>query len=194
MNRFELLYEPMIRRLKQELPDNLFYHGVHHTLDVIEASERLGRSENVADNELVLLRTAALYHDSGFLMGEQNHEEKGCEFARKELPGAGFSEEEISMVCGMIMATRYPQHPKSHLEQILCDADLDYLGRPDFFEIGATLYKELIATGRLSSEREWNRLQVNFLNSHRYFTATAVSSRDPLKKENLTKVKNLLVA
>ena len=98
------------------------------------------------------------------------------------------------MVCGMIMATRYPQHPKSHLEQILCDADLDYLGRPDFFEIGATLYKELIATGRLSSEREWNRLQVNFLNSHRYFTATAVSSRDPLKKENLTKVKNLLVA
>lgn len=192
MNRFEQLYEPMIQKLRQELPETLFYHGVHHTLDVIAAAERIGREEKVTANELVLLKTAALYHDSGFLYGEHNHEAKGCELAEKELPAVSFSAGEISTICGMIMATRYPQHPKTRLEQILCDADLDYLGRPDFFEIGSTLYKELMATGRISTEREWNRLQVNFLNSHRYFTATSVTSRDALKKEHLATVKKLL--
>lgn len=192
MKRFDILYEPMICKLKEELSDKLFYHGVHHTLDVIKAAERIGLEENVDANELVLLKTAALYHDSGFLYGEHNHEVKGCELAQKDLPTAGFSQEEISTICGMIMATRYPQHPKTPLEQILCDADLDYLGRPDFFEIGSTLYKELMATGRISTEREWNRLQVNFLNSHRYFTATSVASRDALKKEHLAAVKKLL--
>jgi uncharacterized protein len=119
---------------------------------------------------------------------------KGSELAKKELPAAGFSGDEISIICGMIMATRYPQQPKNKLEQILCDADLDYLGRDDFFEIGTTLYKELMATGRIKTEREWNRLQVNFLNSHKYFTKTSVEKRDQLKNEHLLQVKKLLLA
>jgi hypothetical protein len=194
MKRFLLLYEPMIRRLKNELPENLFYHGVHHTVDVVNAAEQIGISEGVSSEELALLKTAALYHDSGFLFGEENHEAAGCELAQKELPTAGFSADEIAVICGMIMATRYPQHPKNKLEQILCDADLDYLGRTDFFEIGTTLYKELMATGRIKTEREWNRLQVNFLNSHKYFTNTSVTTRDQLKNEHLMQVKKLLLA
>ena len=194
MNRFLLLYEPMIRRLKNELPENLFYHGVHHTIDVVNAAEQIGNSERVSAEELVMLKTAALYHDSGFIFGEENHEAAGSELAKKELPAAGFSSEEITIICGMIMATRYPQQPKNKLEQILCDADLDYLGRDDFFEIGTTLYKELMATGRIKTEREWNRLQVNFLNSHKYFTKTSVEKRDQLKNEHLLQVKKLLLA
>ena len=32
-------------------------------------------------------------------------------------------------------ATKIPQTPLTKLEEIICDADLDYLGREDFFEI-----------------------------------------------------------
>jgi signal transduction histidine kinase/DNA-binding NarL/FixJ family response regulator len=188
----ERLREDVLAKLKQGLPSHLYYHGLHHTLDVLEAVERIGRSEEVTDDELQLLKAGALYHDIGFLYDAYNHEIVGGELAVKELPGYGFSAQEIEIIRKMILSTRYPQHPSTKLEQILCDADLDYLGRDDFFTIGSTLFRELIETGRINSEKEWNRLQVNFLSGHRYFTKTARSTREAKKEEHLARVKEVL--
>ncbi|MFM2136369.1 MAG: hypothetical protein RL021_1769 [Bacteroidota bacterium] len=182
----------ILSRLEKGLPEHLYYHGKHHTLDVLEAVERIGQSEGIDENGIQLLKAGALYHDIGFITDPHDHENTGAALAVKELPGYGFSEEEADTVGRMIMATRYPQHPLSHLEEILCDADLDYLGRDDFFRIGATLYRELIETGRIQSEKEWNRLQVSFIGSHRYFTKTARSTREEKKEQHLAKVKELL--
>lgn len=191
MNRFHTIKEPTLERLRNHLPKSLYYHGVHHTSDVIQSALRLAEAEGATETEKEWLAVAALYHDIGFLVHSDNHEHIGADMARKELPEAGFTPEEIERIASMILATRYPQQPNNTLEQILCDADLDYLGRSDFYSIGATLYRELLETGRISTENEWNRLQVSFLNSHHYFTRTALETREPLKQQHLAHVRTL---
>jgi uncharacterized protein len=94
----------------------------------------------------------------------------------------------------MVMATRVPQQPHNTLSRILCDADLDYLGRPDFFRIGSTLFTELKHYGVISTEREWNQLQVHFLQNHEYFTARNKRLREPQKQVHLARVLELLQA
>lgn len=89
----------------------------------------------------------------------------------------------------MIAATEIPQSPKNHLEEIICDADLDYLGRDDFFIIGDRLYAELMTLGIVKNETEWNKLQVKFMESHHYYTTTAQKLRAKKKEKNLQLVK-----
>ncbi|HVT85051.1 MAG TPA: hypothetical protein VHD35_07595, partial [Chitinophagaceae bacterium] len=137
-------------------------------------------------------KTAALYHDSGFLHAYSGHEEAGCEIVKKELPAYGINGKQLDAICGMIMATKIPQSPKNKLEEIICDADLDYLGRPDFFKIANSLFKEMMHRGLVNNEREWNRIQVNFLKNHHYFTPTNKQSREQQKLEHLAMIEGML--
>ncbi|MDX2246272.1 MAG: HD domain-containing protein [Bacteroidia bacterium] len=182
----------ILLKLKDELPDSLTYHGIHHTLDVVDAAVEIADEEGVGGEELILLKTAALYHDSGFTRSYQGHEEVGCAIAREFLPRFGYSEEQITMVCGMILATRIPQSPKNLLEKILCDADLYYLGRNDFYPVGHTLFQEFLDRGVVSNEQDWNRLQIKFLESHHYFTDTAIRRRNSKKQQHLREVRALV--
>jgi uncharacterized protein len=179
----------ILEKLERELSQKLAYHGVHHTLDVLAVVEELCETEARSAHETQLVKTAALYHDAGFLSVTIGHESVGCEIVRQMLPTFDYNAEEISQICGMIMATKIPQSPRTPLEEILCDADLDYLGRTDFYHIGATLFRELQAHDVLHDEREWNRLQVSFLENHTFFTATNQARRTPRKMQHLTELK-----
>jgi predicted metal-dependent HD superfamily phosphohydrolase len=183
----------IVDELRRGLSPTLYYHGLHHTLDVTQVAMELATAENVADpEELALLRTAALYHDAGFLYTYQGHEARGSELARATLPGFGYSPGQIAQICAMIMATKYPQEPASHLAQILCDADLDYLGRPDFEPISTSLFHELTARHLIADEHAWFRLQASFLTHHRYWTATTVARRAVPKQAQLDHILALL--
>lgn len=179
-------------RLKEELAEHLFYHSHGHTIDVIDASARIGAAEGITENEQKLLSVAAAYHDCGFLTTYAGHEEAGCRIARETLPDFGFGDSAIETICDMIMATQVPQKPQSLLAEILCDADLDYLGRDDFFSIGEQLFKEWMVVGIVMDERTWNRIQVKFLNSHQYHTAFAKKVRTPVKLAHLAEVEKLV--
>lgn len=192
MNRYEQTKQFILGKLSTGLPDNLTYHGYHHVLDVLSAAEMLCEKEKIPAEDVELVKVAALMHDSGFMLNAVNHEQIGSDMARKLLPEFGYSKPEIETICGMILATKFPQQPKNHLEEILCDADLDYLGRPDFFSIGNTLFEELKTSGNISTLREWNQLQVTFLLTHKYFTRSAKELRDFQKEVHLQQVKNLL--
>ena len=182
----------IINKIKTELPDNLYYHGLHHTLDVYEVVQQLAEMENINEEDMLLLKTAALYHDSGFTLQYKDHEEAGCTIARSALPDFGYDHEQIKSICALIMATRVPQYPQNHLEQILCDADLDYLGRDDFYPISHSLYMELKARDIIGSEEAWNRIQVKFFESHNYFTATSNRLRAASKMERLNEIKAIV--
>ena len=184
--------EVILSELQNKLPKHLSYHSVSHIEDVIQASREIGKAEGLSEEDLVLLETAALFHDTGFLYGSKDHEEKSCEIAQKHLPNHGYSQEKIDLIKGMIMATKIPQSPKNHFEEILADADLDYLGRDDFFTIGDKLYEELAMFGIISNERDWNQLQERFLENHHYFTKTAIENRAVKKAENLAIIKSKL--
>ncbi|RME99773.1 MAG: HD domain-containing protein [Bacteroidetes bacterium] len=184
----------ILRKLKHELSDKLYYHGVHHTLDVLAVAEDLCRAQKRSAHETQLVKTAALYHDAGFLFVTQGHEAVGCEMAREILPRFDYKPDDVEQICGMIMATKIPQSPQNELEEILCDADLDYLGRSDFYHIGATLFAELRAYGVLQHEEEWNRIQVAFLENHTFFTDFNRVHRTPLKLQHLAELKAVVAS
>ena len=185
---FESVKRLVCERLKELSPD-LTYHNLDHTLDVTCQSERIAREEGVTDEKLLhLLKVAALYHDTGFLRTYANHEIVSCAIFLEDADRFGFSEEDRELIKGLIMATRLPQMPATHLQKVICDADLDYLGRADFLKIGSALRDEFLTHGVIKSEEEWNALQLRFLTHHQYHTVTSRESREALKKENIARL------
>ena len=77
---------------------------------------------------------------------------------------------------------------------IICDADLDYLGRDDFDTISNALKNEFLAYGVIKNEQEWDRLQVSFFDSHKFFTVSSVRDRCPVKMRHLELLKRKLIA
>jgi len=186
---FEKVKKFILKKLKNELPKNLTYHSAEHIKDVYSSAETIARLEKVEGEDLTLLLTAVLFHDAGFLRQQKDHERVSCEIAAETLPQYDYTPEQIERICGMIQATKIPQTPHNRLEEIICDADLDYLGRDDFFKIGNGLYEELCMYGIIDSEHDWNKLQVRFLEKHKYFTKSAKKLRKPKKDEYLAMVR-----
>jgi uncharacterized protein len=183
----------ILAKLRTELAGTLHYHGLHHTRDVLKMAVEIATSEGIRGRELKLVKTAALFHDAGFVKNKHaGHEHEGCLMARAVLPGFGYTTSDIEIICGMIMATKIPQSPQNLLEQIICDADLDYLGREDFYSVGNSLFDELKIYHLIGDERAWNRLQVSFLSAHRFHTRTNKTLRDPVKQRYLDKLRALV--
>jgi uncharacterized protein len=180
--------EFILDKLNRELPSCFHYHNATHAVDVYTAAKLIAGSEGVGERETQLLLTAALFHDSGFLLGQKDHEIRSCENARLYLPDFDYSPADIEQICDIIMATRMPQNPHNHLGQIICDADLDYLGRNDFFVLSKKLFSELVITDGLKTELEWDKRQIIFFENHHYFTKTAIKLREPVKQEHLKEI------
>ena len=177
----------VLMRLKAELPIYLSYHNLFHTQDdILPALERLVKLNSITDNEaLMLLRTAALYHDIGFVIQARDHEELGVQIAQTSLPDFGYSRGQIEAISGMIRATKLPQTPHNLLEEIVADADLDVLGRADFFTRNQALRAEMAALGTPTTLQKWCKGQLKFLKSHRYFTPAAQSLRQAQKERHM---------
>lgn len=168
--------------LEKELSKSLTYHDINHTLDVEKQIMSIAASEGITDIEVLEnLQIAALYHDSGFIEKHTFHELVSCELARKYLPEFGLTIDRINNICNIIMATKFPHHPQNLMEMIMCDADLDYLGREGFAETSEKLRKELIAFNIITSETDWNQFQINFFNKHKFFTKTSIEKRETEK-------------
>lgn len=176
-------------KYKKEQPKEISYHGFHHVLAVLKScNEHIDRLK-INEKDAHLLRIAALLHDVGILSSYENHETQGIKFVTKELPKWGYGSKDIDKITEMIKSTKLPQEPKNLLEQILCDADLDYLGKNKFYEIGATLYKEFMAYNVVKNEEEWDRLQIKFLERHTYHTDFARRYRQPEKQKRIYEIK-----
>jgi uncharacterized protein len=175
--------------LQSALPGSLFYHNYDHTIEVLNAVIEIAYDEQVSGEDLLLLKTAALFHDSGFVHVYHGHEEEGCRIAREQLPAFEYNRVQIEKICALIMATKTPQNPQTHLEKILCDADLYYLGTDSFKERGQKLFKEWMERGKILSEKEWHQEQIKFLESHHYLTKSAIANREKKKAEHLQKLR-----
>jgi len=185
MQRYSRLKEVVLKKLQDELSSSFYYHSYHHTVDMHESAERIADYEKIDASEKELLLVAALFHDAGFIIDQENHEQRSCKIAREMLPDFDYDLNEIDQICDLIMATCMPVNPQNHLQEIICDADLDYLGRSDFKEIGDLLYKELFESGAVNGFDEWNHMQIRFLTNHRYFTSYGQTNREEKKQENL---------
>ena len=186
--RFEEIKKQQLAALQKDLPATLTYHNVFHTMDVLKQAEQIAYREGIAKHDdLLVLKTAALFHDTGFLYTYTGHEMKSCEIVRSTLHEL-CSRDDLDTVCSLIMATKIPQTPLSHLAQILCDADLDYLGRDDFWAISNTLRLEFLHYSIVQNNMEWEEKQLSFLLHHKYFTVTSRQLREGKKKLHIEKL------
>ncbi|MCT4622323.1 MAG: HD domain-containing protein [Schleiferiaceae bacterium] len=189
MADYDKAVQYILDKLENSLDPYLYYHGLHHTKDVLSSVEHIALSEGVTEHELNLLKVAAAYHDCGFLVMYKNHEEVSCGIAFEALPRFGFTPDEMETVFGMIKATKVPQSPKNKLEKIICDADLDYLGRDDFEHISDSLYQEFKHWNIVSDFKTWMTIQVNFLENHVYWTDFSKKYRREGKLKKLAELK-----
>ncbi len=191
--KFAEVRDFVLKKLKKELKPSLYYHNYQHTIDVCESVDRLAELEGIEGKELVLLQTAALFHDTGFLWRYENNEELACEFAQNKLGEYDYSKQDKDHICRMIMATEIPQKPDDIMAMILCDADLDYIGRGDFFITALRLHREWSEnSNRRITFKDWYLKQQSFIKQHEFFTKAAKKLRNKTKAHNLTQVKELL--
>ncbi len=183
----------IMKILKEKLPNNLYYHGIHHTYDVVEAVERIALLEGITGEEMFVLKSAATYHDAGFVEQYAKNEPIGIRMSREILPLYGYTPEQVTDVEKLIYATIIPHNPQSHLQEIICDADLDYLGRDDFHQIADTLRLELHEREIVGDKRAWDEMQIKFLTMHKYFTKSAIKLRQVKKDKHIEEIKQRLL-
>jgi len=191
--QFTDLQEHILDKLEKDLPHSLYYHNIKHTVDVVTQVELIGLGEGVTDEEMLMLKTAALFHDAGHTISYDNHEYFGCLVAREMLSEFGYTSSQIDMICDLIMSTKLPPKPANKLERIMCDADLDYLGRSDMIPVSNLLFLELKERLKIRSLKDWNNMQVQFITGHQYFTETARNLREVNKQLQIERIRNLIV-
>lgn len=177
--------------LSTTLDPSLSYHNLEHTLDVESVCKKIGKAEKINDNEMFVLQSAALLHDVGYTISYSNNEEHSIIIANKLLKNLCYSSIEIDKIRQLISVTRIPQRPTSLLEKIICDADLDYLGRNDYEQKAKLLFNELNTYLRISKE-EWILKQIEFLKMHIFFTPFSKRNRMSIKMNNYLNLLNQL--
>jgi predicted metal-dependent HD superfamily phosphohydrolase len=178
----------VLKLLSENLPENLCFHDVDHTLYVLEKVIEIGQNENCTEHEIELLSVAALWHDTGYTITYAGHEQEGCILARRYLPEYGYDLASIDIICNLIMATKIPQSPQNKLEEIIADADLEYLGTDSAASKAHQLFLELQTLNPELTESGWNKMQINFIKQHRYFSNYCNANNEKIKQNYLNQL------
>lgn len=183
----------IINRMKALLPEGVLYHDISHTLNVEKAAIRFAKLEGIDDESILLLQTAVLYHDTGFILQYHDNELFGIKLAQNNLPKYGYSEEQIELIANIIASTSTKTSPKTILEKIMNDADHDYLGRADYYNVVNKLRREMENFGESMSDKAWIDFQLHYLEEvHLFFTETAKNIRLQGKKARIAELKEQL--
>ncbi len=182
----------LVTKISYRLTPKLPYHNFEHELDVYADVGVLALLEGFSNKERHLLKTAGLVHDALFEPGYPYNEERTASFVKKTLPnlpyGLDYSPEDTKTVARVVLATKPPTNPKNKLEQALCDADVANLGKPEFYEKSNKLREEL----SVKDDEKWYQMQLDFLNSHKYYTKSARKLWNPGKREHIRELEKKL--
>ncbi|MCH8033076.1 MAG: HD domain-containing protein [Bacteroidetes bacterium] len=173
-------------------PENV-YHNLSHTTEVVSAVKEIAAAEGVGDDDLEILLIAAWFHDSGYVKTCKGHEEVSVEYVREFLQSIKYPEDKIKEIESLISTTKMPQSPKSHLEEILCDADLHHIGMKGFEEKGDLLRLEYEKRCKeVCTDQEWLEISLEFINQHHFFTSYAKEKFGIQKNINFIKIEKQL--
>lgn len=190
---------PIVTRILEimtrDLPENLHYHAVSHTQDVMSETIRFAVHDGVDARKVELLGIAAAYHDAGYMERYPNNEVIGAAMAADAMREAGgYSESEIEEVGKMILSTKLEPGPDgpvrichTPLAAYLMDADWGAFGREDFFEKCQQLAEE---TGADPVKFQYETLSL--VSNQRWLTPAARKLRDVKKQLNLAELRRRL--
>jgi len=172
------------RLFSEKISEDITYHTIDHTEYVVHCAELIGKKSGFTQDELNQVKLCAWFHDVGFVIDPENHEEEGAIIAAEFLKSKGFADEIIAMVKKCLLATRIPQQPHNNYAQVLCDADLMHLAEEDYFERIDSLRKEWQnLTGKKISKRKFHKISVKFFQKHEYHTEYAKKELQPKKEK-----------
>jgi predicted metal-dependent HD superfamily phosphohydrolase len=197
----EMEYKPHTPRLKvvdqyirdlfrDELPDGIKYHDANHTLHpyrgVVAVANNIATAEKISEHDRELLITAAYFHDTGYIREYDQNEPIAARMAGRILRLIGYLPEEIDEIQKMILSTDLRRSPNTLTEKILCDADLDHLGRDDFFKLDQKLREGRSARGLdVSDDTSWYKNTFKLLKSFKYHTESQRNFREMGKQKNI---------
>jgi predicted metal-dependent HD superfamily phosphohydrolase len=187
-----------IRELfRDELPNGIKYHDADHTLHptkgVVAIANDIAIAENISENDRELLITAAYFHDTGYIREYDRNEPIAARMAGRILKLIGYKPNEIEKIQNMILSTDLAVEPKTHLEKILCDADLDHLGRPDFLEFDSKLREGRRNRGvDVSDDEKWYNGTLNLIINHKFYTESQRKLREEQRQKNIQTLINKL--
>ena len=200
----KLKYKPHTPRLKivdqyirelfrDELPDGIKYHNADHTLHpttgVVAAANRIALSENISEHDRELLIVAAYFHDTGYIREYEKNEPIAARMAGRILKLIGYTPKEVKKIQKMILSTDLEREPKTLVEKILCDADLDHFGREDFFKMDGKLREGRRVKGiDVSDEAKWYKSTLEIVTKHRYYTESQKKLRGKGKQKNIERL------
>lgn len=157
--------------LRGRLAPWVAYHDVRHTEETVEACAEIAAASGLDAGQTEIVLVAAWFHDTGYIETVEGHEARSAAVAEKFLRGHGYPPDKTRLVVGCIMATMMPQRPKNLLERVICDADMVYIGRPEFFEKNELLKDEVERREGIAIEPgPWLRRSLEFLEGQGYHT------------------------
>ncbi|PTQ93557.1 putative metal-dependent HD superfamily phosphohydrolase [Mucilaginibacter yixingensis] len=171
--------------------DNLIYHNLNHTNDVVDHAVQIANHYQLNDREFFIVIAAAWFHDLGYMTDVKEHETHGANIAEEFLKTHEANAEDIDDVKKCIMATQMPQKPTGLLEEIICDADVYHLGTDDFEKKDKQLRKEVnLLYGLDLSKQEWHKKTIEFLEMHHFHTEYCRLKLTAGKEKNIQMVKD----
>ena len=196
-SRLKIVDEYIRALFRDELPDGIKYHDADHTLHptrgVVAVANRIGLSENISEHDRELLLAAAYFHDTGYIREYDKNEPIAARMAGRILKLIGYRPDEIEKIQKMILSTDLARQPKTLTEKILCDADLDHLGREDFFILDGKLREGRSARGLdVSDDVKWYTGTLKIIKNHKYYTESQINLRENKKQKNIKKLLNKL--
>jgi len=189
----DIVSQFVINFIQNNLPKWAVYHTLDHTIETVETSVEIGLYYKLSKEQMEILSIAGWFHDTGYIYGPQNHEEKSVEIATNFLNQNDYPTESLSKVINCIMATKITSSPENLLEFIIRDADLVSLGRSDYFKTNNLLKQEFEMRDHTTiKEIDWLIRSEKFLSSHSYFTNYAKLNFYPQLQLNLEKIQKRL--
>ena len=104
-NVVKLASEFVTKLLNENLSSEYKYHNPVHAREVFAAVTELGKNSNLSDEELEIIQLAAWFHDTGFVKGYLNHENKSIEILKEYLINIGYPESKIDRISDIIKIT-----------------------------------------------------------------------------------------
>ena len=179
--------------LANKLSPGYCYHNLQHTENIINAINEIAEGMRLSDQDRLILLVAGWFHDVGYVYTIEDHEQVGARMAERFLKDNKVDAEDISKVKSCILATKYPQHPVSILEQVICDADLLHLGQKDFLHKAALIREEWSMTRKLNyTDAQWHALNFEFISKHVFHTAYCRKNYGKRKKKNIVMIGKLM--
>jgi predicted metal-dependent HD superfamily phosphohydrolase len=191
--RLKIVDEYIRDLFRDELPGGLKYHDAKHTLHptkgVVAVANSIAIAEKISEHDRELLITAAYFHDSGYIRQYGKNEPIAARMAGRILKLVGYKPNEVKKIQKMILATDLAVKPKTHVEKILCDADLDHFGREDFFELDGKLREGRRIRGiDVSDDAKWYKGTLAIITNHQYYTQSQKKLREKEKQKNIKRL------